>query len=159
MGKYLAILDSSDFPDRQNCDISDISDKSAPFSRFGRFSRTFAALESRCPDYVEPMRWEQALADGKRFLASWGTQAEALGWTSADLFGLNKPPEKPHPSYRRLSRYDPTGLIWLLEGRAVVALTADTATIKNEITGTTTTYRRHHKPGLGPVGDSLEDLK
>src|SRR5262249_44217882 len=36
-----------------------------------------------------------------------------------------------HPSYRRLSRYDETGLIWLLQGRPVVMLTAATAAIEN----------------------------
>src|SRR5262249_10185217 len=123
MGKYLAILDSAGFADRQNRDISDLSDRSPPFGRFGRFGRTFAALESRCPDHVDVMRWEQAIEDGKRFLAQWGSQAEALGWTAADLFGLHKPSEKPHLSYRRLSRYDCTGLCWLLDGRSVVALT------------------------------------
>jgi hypothetical protein len=29
------------------------------------------------------------------------------------LFGLHTPPDNPRPSYRRLSRYDHTGLIWL----------------------------------------------
>jgi hypothetical protein len=40
-----------------------------------------------------------------------------------------------------------------------VALTEATATIKNPVVGTVTTYRRHNKPALGPVGDSLDDLK
>src|SRR6516162_8969657 len=51
----------------------------------------------------------------RRFLAKWGEQAAALGWTPRDLFGLQKSPDQPHPSYRRLSRYDETGLIWLLQ--------------------------------------------
>ena len=69
-----------------------------------------------------------------------------------------KPPAKPHPSYSRLSRYDETGLIWLLQGRPVVALTETTAAIENPA-GTITTYRRHNKPALGPVGDSLDDFE
>ncbi|OLB78055.1 MAG: hypothetical protein AUI16_04430 [Alphaproteobacteria bacterium 13_2_20CM_2_64_7] len=107
---------------------------------------------------VDVARWRRCVEDGKRFLALWGEQAQALGWTSADLFGLHTPPDKPHPSYSRLSRYDCTGLCWLLEGREVIALTADTASIHNPKTGTVTTYRRFNKPGLGPVGDSLEDF-
>jgi len=91
------------------------------------------------------------------FLAQWGGQAAALGWTAHDLFGLAQPPARPHPSYRRLSRYDETGLIWLLCGREVVALTETTAVIRSS-TGAITIYRRHYKPALGPVGDSLEDL-
>jgi hypothetical protein len=56
-------------------------------------------------------------------------RAEALGWTAQDLFGLHDPPEQHGPNYRRLSRHDVTGLIWLLHGRPVVALTADRAVI------------------------------
>src|SRR5262249_25427004 len=70
-------------------------------------------------------------------------------------FGLHPPPERPHPSYSRLSRYDATGLCWLLQGRRVAALTADTAAIENPATGNLTTYRKHNKPALGPLGDSL----
>jgi hypothetical protein len=113
-------------------------------------------LDSRCPEHVEHDRWRQAVEDAKRFLASWGEQAQELGWTSRDLFGLHKPPENPHPSYRRLSRYDETGLVWLLEGREVIALTSDTAAIR-WASGTVTVYRKNNKPALGPVGDSLED--
>jgi hypothetical protein len=122
------------------------------------FAKILAALERRCPDYVEANRWHQAVEDGRRFLARWGDKAEALGWTSADLFGLHMPPDKPHPSYRRLSRYDCAGLCWLLEGRPVVALTADTAAIENP-TGNITVYRRFNKPALGPLGDSLDDFE
>jgi hypothetical protein len=59
----------------------------------------------------------------------------------------------------RLSRYDETGLCWLLDGREVVALTADTATVRNPKTSNLTVYRRHNKPALGPLGDGLEDLQ
>ncbi len=101
------------------------------------------------------------MADAERFFGRWGEQAEALGWTAKDLFGLHKPPEKPHPSYSRLSRYDETGLIWLLRGREIVALTEATAAIQSSTgaIGAITTYRRHNKPALGPVGDSLDDLQ
>jgi hypothetical protein len=121
------------------------------------YASVFAALQNCCPAYVATPDWRQAVDDGRRFLAQWGVQAEALGWTSRDLFGLHKPPDKPAPSYRRLSRYDEAGLIWLLRGKSVMALTADTAAIMNP-TGNITVYRRHNKPGLGPVGDSLDDL-
>jgi hypothetical protein len=62
------------------------------------------------------------------------------------------------PNCRRLSRYDETGLIWLLKGRPVVALTEATAAIENP-TGAITIYRKNNKPALGPVGDSLDDLE
>jgi hypothetical protein len=103
-------------------------------------------------------RWRQCVQDGSKFLAVWGEQAQALSWTSADLFGLHTPPNKPHASYNRMSRYDATGLIWLLQGRKVTALTAETAAIENP-TGNITIYRKRNKPALGPLGDSLDDLK
>jgi hypothetical protein len=155
VGKYLAILDA--LGAKSSSDQRAKSDKSPPFGRLSRFSRTFSALEARCPDHVPLDRWQECVEDGRRFLAKWGEQAEALGWTSADLFGLHTPPDKPHPSYRRLSRYDQTGLIWLLEGREVMALTADTAVIENP-PGAITTYRRFSKPSYGPLGDSFDDF-
>jgi hypothetical protein len=156
MGKYLDILKRAETV--ETYDKNDRNDKSPPFGRISRFGRTLTALESRCPEFVAPERWQHAVDDGRAFLARWGEQAEALGWTSRDLFGLQTLPEKPHPSYRRLSRYDETGLIWLLCGREVVALTEATAAIQNP-SGAITIYRRHNKPALGPVGDSLDDLK
>src|SRR5262245_17183879 len=124
-----------------------------------RYRKVFGVLQLRPPALVPVERWRQCVRDGSRFLAKWGEQAEALGWTSADLFGVPQPPERRHPSYSRLSRYDCTGLAWLLQGREVVALTADSATIRNPATGSLTRYRRFNKPALGPLGDSLEDLK
>jgi hypothetical protein len=125
------------------------------------FAKSLAALERRCPEHVEAQRWQQAVEDGRRFLATWGKQAEAMGWTAQDLFGLHTPPERPHPSYSRPSRYDEAGLIWLLCGREVVALTEATAAIQSSTSAISaiTTYRRHNKPALGPVGDSLDDLQ
>ena len=66
-------------------------------------------------------------------------------------------PKKPAPNYRRLSRYDETGLVWLLRGRPVVALSDATAAIEHP-TGAITIYRKHDKPPLGPLGDSLDDI-
>jgi hypothetical protein len=125
----------------------------------GRYRKTFAFLQLRPPALVPVERWRQCVKDGSKFLAVWGEQAESLGWTTADLFGLHTLPAKPHPSYNRLSRYDCTGLCWLLGGRPVVALTEATASIRNPATGSITTYRRFNKPALGPLGDTLDDLQ
>jgi hypothetical protein len=59
-------------------------------------------------------------------------------------------PERPAPSYGRLSRYDETGLIWLLRSRPVAALTATEAAIHG---ATAVLVHRN-----GPVGDSLDDI-
>jgi hypothetical protein len=123
-----------------------------------RYRRTFAHLQLQPPALVDVARWQRCVRDGSKFLARWGEQAESLGWSSADLFGLHMPPAKPHPSYNRLSRYDCTGLVWLLEGREVLALTADTASVRNPKTGTVTVFRKNNRPALGPLGDSLDDL-
>jgi hypothetical protein len=107
-----------------------------------RYRKAFTFLQLKPPALVPVERWRQCVEDGKRFLAKWGEQAEALNWSSADLFGLHTPPDKPHATYNRLSRYDCTGLVWQLKGREVVALTEATATIRNPHTGAITTYRR-----------------
>jgi hypothetical protein len=124
-----------------------------------RYRRTFARLQLRPPAHVPEDRWRQCIADARAFIRQWGEQAQALGWDSRDLFDLHTPPANPHPSYKRLSRYDRTGLVWLLEGREVIALTDATATILNPDTGAITTYRRFNKPSYEPLGDSLGDLQ
>ena len=121
-----------------------------------RYRRVFAHLQLRPPALIPVERWRQCIEDSKRFLGRWGESAEALGWSSADLFGLAPVPAKPRPSYQRLSRYDLTGLCWLLQKRGVIALTAATAAIENP-TGNITTFRKDNRPALGPLGDSLDD--
>jgi hypothetical protein len=161
MGKYLDIFRSAEHPTpaadqpHSGYDKNDINDKrytdafNKPkahnqrdaFGRLCRFCRTLDELERRCPDHVDAADWQQAIEDGRRFEAEWGSKAQALGWTDADLSQLHEPPQRPHPSYRRLSRYDCTGLIWLLQGRPVIELTETTATIRAH-SGATLTYRK-----------------
>jgi hypothetical protein len=105
-------------------------------------------LDGSCPDYIDHDRWRHAVEDGRHFLSTWGEHAQALGWTARD----------PHPSYRRLSRYDQTGLIWLLQGSEVLAITADTATIRRP-SGSTTTYRKSNTPTPSALGDGLDGLQ
>jgi hypothetical protein len=132
--------------------------QNAQNSHAQKLASVLVALESRCPDFVPVDRWQQAIVDGKTFLARWGDQAHALGWTAKDLFGLLTVPEHAKPSFNRLARYDETGLIWLLCGREVVALTDATAAIQNP-TAAITVFRRFNKSALGPVGDCLDDLE
>jgi hypothetical protein len=110
------------------------------------------ALRFKCPELVEPER-----NDAEAFLTVWSAQAHALGWTVRELFGLHPVPAHPSPSYHRLSRYDATGLIWLLQGRPVIALTGTEAAIQSA--GAVVMYRKHNKPALGPLGDSLDDME
>ena len=165
MGRYFDILRHLEAEPQY--DINDINDKSppqpqydindnSPFGRFGRFGRTCGSWNG-VPDLFEAWRWQQAVSDAHSFLSVWGEKAEALGWTAHDLFGLHPIPERPVANYRRLSRYDCTGLVWLLQGRHVVALTADTAAIQTE-SGGILAYRKNNKPAYGPLGDSLDDM-
>ena len=114
-------------------------------------------MERRCPELVDHEHWQQTTTDARHFLALWSEKAAGLGWTATDLLGLPPVPERSAVNYQRLSRYDQVGLIWLLHGRQVLALTNNTAAIENP-SGSITVYRRHNKPALGPLGDSLEDL-
>jgi hypothetical protein len=170
MGKYLDIFrgteqlhgyDKNDINDRtytSACTKATVHNPQYDFGCICRFRRSFDELERRCPDQVDIADWQQAVEDARRFLARWGKQAEALAWTTADLFGLAPVRPRPPANYRRLARYDLTGLLWLLRGRPVVALTTTTAAIQAP-SGAMLTYRRHRKPPLGPLGDSLDDME
>ena len=70
---------------------------------------------------VHIARWRQLIEDGDRFLERWEREATALGWNSLDLFGCSR--VKPY------ARIDLAGLVLLLDGRAVVELTATSAMI------------------------------
>jgi len=121
----------------------------------GYYRDAMAGLRSKCPELVEPDRWQQAIHDATSFLATWGAQAHALGWTARELFGLHPLPTHPAATYRRLSRYDETGLIWLLHGRPVVALTETEAAILGH-SGATVTYRRCNELARGRLDESCD---
>jgi len=120
------------------------------------YAGALAAVERECPRGVAPERWQHCLLDARAFLGQWVDQALALGWTDTDLFGLPEPGRQLRSRNDRLERYDTTGLLWLLQGRQVVALTEVTAAIQGA-TGVMI-YRRFNKPALGPFGDSLDDF-
>jgi hypothetical protein len=149
MGKYLAMLsatcEKSELSEQRysfGCSGSNQHNQAKELFRLSRLFRNLAELERHIPEHVSQAAWEAAVEDGKRFLAKWGAQAEALGWTEQDLFGLHRPPDKPAAGYSRLARYDATGLVWLLRGRRVCALTERSAAIKNRTSGTVTHFRR-----------------
>jgi hypothetical protein len=152
-GPSLAYQAASAEPDGTGCKVEIVELPAA-----GRYRKVFAFLQLKPPALVPVERWQRCVEDGKRFLAKWVESAQRLGWTSADLFGLIEIPERPSPSFNRLSRYDRLGLCWALQGREVIALTASGATIRTA-TESTLTFYRHGRPAYGPVGDSLADFK
>jgi hypothetical protein len=121
------------------------------------YSKVLFALQAGCPAGIDNTDWRQAITDFNAFLATWGQQAYVLGWTAGELLGLPPVPTRPAPSFRRLSRYDLTGLIWHVRGHPVVALTESSAAIQGTA-GVVTVYRKYGKPALGPLGDSLDEL-
>ena len=98
----------------------------------------FARLDpDKPPGDLPPARWCTFIDDIGRFLDSpFCPSAAALGWGPLDLFGCD--------SDRPFTGVDKAGLLWLLDGGRLIALTADTATIETR-TGARQTYRR--KPG------------
>jgi hypothetical protein len=95
---------------------------------------------ARPPCDIPPIRWLRFIDDCGRFLDDgWAARAEALGWGPLDLFGCNR--DKP---FARISQ---AGLLWLLEGRKLLALTADTAAIATHSGGKLTFYRRQIEAG------------
>lgn len=71
-------------------------------------------------DYVGEADWRQARLDGRRFIDDgWPHQAAALGWTEENAVGL----------------------IWSLQGRRVIAMSARRAAIMSA-SGKVTFYRR-----------------
>ena len=69
-------------------------------------------------------QWQQLIDDGGKFLDQWGRQAAALGWTAADVFGAD--PVAPN------ARVDAQGLVFLIQGRAVKAITAASLALRGD---------------------------
>ena len=88
-------------------------------------------------DWLSAEQWRGLLSDAENFLSRWGGAAHLLGWTSLDLFGV-------HP-IAPAARFDVMGLIPILNGAEVLALTSQTATIRR-LSGAIQTY---HRPDQG----------
>lgn len=95
----------------------------------------FARLDPDQPPGDVPLhRWQRFIDDIGLFLDSpFRALAAALGWGPYDLFGCNRD--------RPFARIDQAGLLWLLNGRRLVALSEDAAVIEAR-DGVRTRYRR-----------------
>jgi len=92
------------------------------------------------PCDISPKRWLRFIDDCARFLDDgWATRAEALGWGPLDLFGCDR--TKP------FARLDRAGLLWLIDGGKLLAVTSDTAAISAPGGGRLTFYRRQLETG------------
>lgn len=70
---------------------------------------------------IAPQRWRLFQTDAVRILHQHGSELHRAGWDALDLFGLHaRAPDR---------RMDAAGLAWLLRGRSVGAVTAETVAI------------------------------
>jgi hypothetical protein len=106
----------------------------APRSGIEEWQRGVSQLEvERPPKGVPQACWQKFVANAARFLAGpFAEQAVVLGWSGPDLFGCDRD--------RPFARIDQLGLLWLLDDGRLLALTANTATIKRS-NGSILTYR------------------
>lgn len=98
-------------------------------------ARVAALDRASPPPALSRPRWCELLADAEGVLRQWGEQAVALGWGEVDLFSVPPGPE----------RWGRGGLVMALDGRPVVAITAEAATIANP-SGPPNRYYRRDKP-------------
>lgn len=85
--------------------------------------RGFALLiTSPAPKGITAVRWRQFIQDAEHFMTDWAEKANALGWTAVDVFGL-------HP-LAPAHRADAAGLVWLLHGHEIAALSEGEAIIR-----------------------------
>ena len=91
-------------------------------------------ITSPAPMGITVARWRQFIQDAEHFMTDWAEKADALGWTAVDVFGLH--PEAP------AHRMDAAGLIWLLSGHRVAALSENEAVIRISDSRRQTFHRR-----------------
>jgi hypothetical protein len=91
------------------------------YAKLGTFKTAYAGNRADAIDPARPPcdtpreRWLQFIDDCGRFIDDgWASCTEALGWTPLDLFGCDR--AKP------FARIDRAGLLWLLDGRKLLAL-------------------------------------
>jgi hypothetical protein len=102
-----------------------------------------ARLAAMAPPGNYPQQaWRQLIADAERFLDDWAAQAAALSWPTWELFGCHR--RAPW------GRIQGMGLVLLLRGDELAALTATEAVIRTS-TGAHQTYRRKPADPLHPA--------
>jgi hypothetical protein len=101
----------------------------------------FARLDpDRPPGDLPPRRWQRFVDDVGLFLnGDFVEQAASLGWGPSDLFRCDRD--------RPFARIDQAGLLWLLNGDRLVALTAHTALIETATGARQTCRRKPAEPG------------
>jgi hypothetical protein len=123
----------------------ELQERAAVIEYDGGAPRTWAEALARLdpvrpPCDIPPTWWLRFIDDCARFIDDgWAPCAEALGWTSLDLFGCNR--AKP------FSRINHAGLLWVLNGRKLLALGPNAATIATASGGKLTFRKSANEPG------------
>lgn len=108
--------------------LQDIFDERAAIAEFeGGIPRLWAEGFARlqmtpCPAAMRPDRWRQVIDDAGRFLDRWAAKAAALGWDTASVFGVH--------ADRPIERVGCAGLVWLLRGNEIEAISSSVARIR-----------------------------
>jgi hypothetical protein len=116
-----------------------------------RWAEGFARLDpDRPPRDVPKHRWLRFIDDVGLFLDSpFCAVAAALGWGPLDLFGCDRD--------RPFARIDQAGLLWLLNGCKLIALSENTATVET-LTDARQAYRRRpREPGCVLVWEMVSE--
>ena len=118
-------------------------DGRAPPGIPAEWSEGVLRLSIMAPPRTYPaLAWQQLIVDAERFLEGWAAQAHRLGWPAWELLGCHR--RAPW------GRIEATGLVLLLHGRELAALTAAEAVIRTR-TGASQTYRRKPRDPLHPA--------
>lgn len=116
----------SDSPVRMESDSGVDQEERAAIVEFDagiprEWAEGFARLcEMPRPHGFSPQRWRQLLDDAGKFMDCWASRVAALGWTTEEVFGVH--PVAPD------ARQDAKGLVALIGGHQVVAVSASTIT-------------------------------
>jgi hypothetical protein len=102
--------------------------------------------ETPCPARFPATKWPQVITDAAAFLERWAAQAAALGWPTWELFGCHH--------CAPWGRIQGMGLVLLLQGDELAALTAAEAVVRIP-TGAHQTYRRRPTDPLHPSERAL----
>ena len=114
-----------------------------PEARAGWLSAQIGTLSpSRGPRHWPAARWPQFVVDADSFCRAWAEKAFLLGWPVWELFGCHR--RAPW------GRIEGMGLVLLLQGDEIAALTATEAVIRTP-TGAHQTYRRKPADPLHPA--------
>jgi hypothetical protein len=95
-----------------------------------------------CPVSFPAAKWAQVLTDAAAFLQEWAAAAHRLGWPAGELFGCHR--RAPW------GRIQGMGLVLLLQGDEIAALTATEAVIRTPA-GAHQIYRRKPADPLHPA--------